>query len=120
MMSFLRKPVGAASSLAMLLSLFLVPQLSLAKAPGMSDGGGHSPGGGEGDPLDSNDYSSGGGGSDVHSGRIIPRDIDEGIIKILGNGQMMILRVDYIGDIPVFTVEVIAVQMPRAEASHVR
>ena len=120
MMSLLRKPIGALTSLVMMLTLFLVPQSSLARSPGMSDGNGRLPGGGEGDPLDSNDYSSGGGGSDVHDYRFIPKDYDEGIINILGTGQMMILRVTYIGEIPVFTVEIISSLDSRAEASHVR
>ncbi len=121
MKSLLQKPIGAITSLVMLLTLFLVPQTSLARNPQMSGGSGPGfPGGGEGDPLDSNDSGGGGGGGDVHERSIIPRDYEDGIISFLDSGQILILRVDYIDGIPVFTVKIVSVKEIRPEASHVR
>jgi len=106
----------------MLLTMFLVPQSSLAKSPTIFDEGGPGgPGGGEGDPLDSNDYDIGGGdGGDVHNNRIIPGGHGDHILSILESGQMLILRVDYLGDIPVFTVQIVSAEEFRLETSYVR
>ena len=121
MMSLLRKSIGTIISLVMLLTMFLVPQYSLARSPTMIDEGGPGgPGGGEGDPLDSNDYDIGGGDGDVHNNRIIPGHSDDHILSILDSGQMLILRVDYLGDIPVFTVQIVSAEEFRLETSYVR
>ncbi len=121
--SVLFKPLGALVSLVMLLSMTLVPQSSLARSPQISNGNGGSSGGGsgEGDPLDSNDYNSGGsGGGNVHSRSISGPGWGAGISRLISSDQMMILHVSYINNVPVFTVEIIAADDSSPEAGYVR
>jgi len=120
MNTLLRKPNGIFASLIVVMIMLILPQASLAKvfiSDGTNPG---SPGGGEGDPLDSNDYSGGGGDGEVHQRRIIPRDFGLIIFDLMASQRTVMLRVDYIGSVPVFSVHVVNVLEFQAEADHVR
>lgn len=118
MKKLLHNPIGIIAALVMVATLLVIPQTSLARVM-ISDGthpGG--PGGGEGDPLDSNDYSGGGGG-ESHEQRIIPRGSGWVLFETSAS-QVIMLRVNYIEDIPVFSIYIISASELQAEASHVR
>ncbi len=120
MKTLLRNPVGLLTALVMVAILLILPQAAQAKmviSDGTHPGG---PGGGEGDPLDSNDYGGGGDGGDVHERGIIPGYSDVVLFECMQSSRMIILRVDYLDGVPVFSVYVVSASERDAEASHVR
>lgn len=120
MNKLLPKPIGILAAVFMLLTVIIMPQAAWAKVM-ISDGSGQGGGGSsEGDPLDSNDYSGGGGDDGVHERRVIPRGFDYIIYDIQVSSQAIMLRVDFIGDIPVFSIYFAADSGVKTEASHVR
>jgi hypothetical protein len=120
MKTLLHKPIGLLMALIMLMVLFVLPQASQAKVF-LSDGSGGGPGGGaEGDPLDSNDYSGGGDDGNVHERRIIPRDSDLVLFDAIASSETLMLRVEFIDDVPVFFIYIISSGQAAAEASHDR
>ena len=120
MNTLLQKPFGLMAALVMVLTILILPQAPLARVL-ISDGTNPgSSGGGEGDPLDSNDYSSGGGDGEVHERRIIPRDSDLVVFDLRASSGVIMLRVDFIGDVPVFSIFIASAAEVRPEASYVR
>ncbi len=120
MKTLLQNPAGLLAALAMVAILLVLPQAAQAKvflSDGTHPGG---PGGGEGDPLDSNDYDGGGDDGDVHERGIIPRDTDVVLFESMQSSRMIILRVDYLDGVPVFSVYAVSASGRDAEASHVR
>ncbi len=120
MISSLRKPIGILVALVMLAALFMMPATAQARIF-LASGDDHGSGGGdtEGDPLDSNDYSSGGGGSS-HEQRINPGDSDLLILEIMNSSQTIILRIDYISGVPIFRIHVLSDSELGLEGKHDR
>ncbi len=121
MKTLLQNPIVKITALVVVTTLLLVPQASQARMM-MSDGTnqGGPGGGGEGDPLDSNDYVGGGGDDTVHERRIIPRDSDLVIYEIEAASHVIMLRVDIMDGVPIFSIYAVSASDLGAEASHVR
>lgn len=121
MKTLLRNPIGIFAALFMLVALFVLPQTAQAKVF-LSDGtdSGSPVGGGEGDPLDSNDFSSGGVDDIVHQRSIIPRDSAVVYYEIVSSSQTILLRIEFIGDVPVFSIYAASESELLMEASHDR
>ncbi len=121
MNKLLRKPIGILASLVMVLTMLILPQAALAKVF-LSNGDEPSSGGGgsEGDPLDSNDYSGGDGGGSVHQRRVVPRGIDLIPFDTGAFHGIILLRVEFIGDIPVFSLYIADSPQAQPEAGHGR
>lgn len=120
MKTMLRNTLGTLVILILVTVMMAAPPEALARMQ-MSNGNGQQGGGGEGDPLDSNDYGSGdgSGGDIVHQRRIVPRGPDGVIFDLEASGKRLILRVDFLGEVPVFYLEIISVGESRVEANHV-
>jgi len=120
MKTLLRNPIGIFAALVMMVTLFVLPQSAQAKVLlfGGSDPG--SPGGGsEGDPLDSNDYTGDGTDDVVHEQKSITRNPSV-FYEIKTSSQTLMLRIEFIGDIPVFSIYAVGESGLLPEASHVR
>ena len=120
MNTLLRKPLIIFASLIMMVMVLILPQVSSAKmfiSDGSSPG---SPGGGEGDPLDSNDYSGDGDDGAVHQRRDIPRDFNLTIFDLGATSTTILVQVEYLGNVPVFTFHVVNISDYQSEAKHVR
>jgi hypothetical protein len=88
---------------AALVASFLIPANVLAYVE-MSNGNGGS-GGWEGDPLDTNDYGSGGGGSDVHD-TTSAELIRDPLIFELDKFQILLIP-EFVGGTLIFRIMVI-------------
>ena len=125
MKTLLQIPSGMLLALAMLVILIASPQESLAKvwlSNGSNSGSPGSPGSGasEGDPLDSNDYGDDPIDDIVYEPPGASFD-SQLVFRDIGSWpQVIMLQVDFIGGVPVFSIQVVTDSGLRTEASHVR
>ncbi len=121
MKTMLQNTLGTLVLLILVTVMMVAPPAALAKMQ-MSNGNGNNGGNGsEGDPLDSNDTGGGdgSGGDIVHQRRIAPPGSHDVIFDIQASGKRLILRVEFLGDVPVFRLEIISGRELRVEANHV-
>ncbi len=122
MKKMLQNTLGTLVLVILVIVMIVAPPAAQAK---MQESNGHGPpgggGAGEGDPLDSNDSGNGDGSGDAigHNRRMMPHGPGGVVFDLQASDLRLILRVDFLGEVPIFRIEIISARDLLMEANHV-